>query len=84
MITPDVEGRDPAPFQHLQPARRGCFDIARRLIVPEGRMRVAWHEVPGLEFGHFGRVLGRGTERGMSQRGASVGKIEEFFPLASA
>ena len=35
----------------------------------------------GLEFGHFGRVSGRGTEGGMSDRGASVGKIEEFFPL---
>jgi hypothetical protein len=22
--------------------------IARGLIVPEGRMRVAWHEVPGM------------------------------------
>ena len=47
-------------------------------LVPGGLMRVAWHEVPGLEFGHFGRVSGRGTERGLSQRGASIGKIEEF------
>ena len=32
----------------------------------------------------LGGFSGRGAEGGMSQRGASAGKIEEFFPLASA
>jgi hypothetical protein len=32
----------------LPPISANLIVIARRLIVPEGLMRVAWHEVPGM------------------------------------
>jgi len=32
----------------LEPLSANLIVVARRPIVPEGPMRVAWHEVPGM------------------------------------
>ena len=56
---------------HFHRSRRSPFQGGFRWSYPRP-------EGLGLEFGHLERFSGRGTEGGMSQRGASVGKIEEF------
>jgi len=43
-----LEDEHEQEHEHSTPISANSIVIARRLIVPAGRMRVAWHEVPGM------------------------------------